>query len=428
MRDPRLEAAVLRAAPRIATAVVHQDGPQLDRELRRLEKECGYLLARRALDAAVHCPESLKHALATTAPDFARAAVSRERKDVRDAALQFVEALIGEGGKHTARSPLRRVPVSDAVKEAFARPGAGLEGQSAAPNDAAAQRAAAFVQAKAAPHLRPAESLGDGLRNAALEAAPHAAFAAVRRARGDAAQAVLEFVGRAGVVTVDHVADKFVRANARDLFSTRRTARGFVKELVLREWLSKREFVLPAARSVPGIVQAGALPEPTAAVAAGLLAAKPVWQQAWKHVVYTTPRAANEFAVPLPPDIRRAFIPHYLRTMDACLHLEQRFEARGFEVLRITGENQLIREHFHGQVFSKGRVVPKFPDAQLLVRSPQGREETVNVEYVTKHYTPAMIAAKAEAFRGPTVWAVDSHATAAKVAAVAGSTADLLLT
>jgi hypothetical protein len=51
----------------------------------------------------------------------------------------------------------------------------------------------------------------------------------------------------------------------------------------------------------------------------------------------------------------------------------------------------------------------------------------VNVEYVTKSYTPAMIAAKASAFRGATVWAVDSHATAAKVASVAGASADILL-
>jgi hypothetical protein len=152
-----------------------------------------------------------------------------------------------------------------------------------------------------------------------------------------------------------------------------------------------------------------------------------VWRQAWTQVVYTTPRAALHFAVPLPPDIRQAFIPHYVRTMDACLQLEKRLESRGFDVRRITGENQLIRESFKGQVFKAGRVVPKFPDAQLLVRGPDGREETLNVEYVTRSYTPAMIAAKARAFVGPTVWAVDSHATAAKVAAHAGDSADILL-
>jgi len=113
--------------------------------------------------------------------------------------------------------------------------------------------------------------------------------------------------------------------------------------------------------------------------------------------------------------------------MDACLQLEKRLEAKGFDVRAIVGENQLIRDNFKGQVFSKGRVMPKFPDAQLTVRGPDGRDEIVNVEYVTKSYTPAMISAKAAAFRGATVWAVDSHATAAKVASVAGASADILL-
>lgn len=433
MMDPRLRGAVVDASPRIASAILHQDDRQLDRELRRLENRCGYVVSRRALDSAVHCPEALKHALSSSAAGFARAAATGSRKEATAASLHFVEALLGEGVKHAARSQLRRVPVSDAVREALvtAAPGAAL---AAAKQDGhlgknvAAHLAADLVRAKVAPHIRETEELGGGLRNAALEAAPSAALAAVRATKGDAARAVLDFVGRAGVVTVDHVANKFVRENAKDLFATQRTAKGFVKELVLREWLVKREFVIPAAKSIPGIVHAAAaIPHPGVAFAAGMVAAHPVWRQAWTQVVYTTPRAAAQFAVPLPPDLRKAFIPHYLRTMDACLQLERRLEAKGFDVRAIVGENQLIRDNFKGQVFSKGRVLPKFPDAQLTVRGPSGADEVINVEYVTKSYTPAMISAKAAAFRGATVWAVDSHSTAAKVAAVAGADADILL-
>lgn len=430
--DPRLRGAVVDASPRIATAILHQDDKRLDRELRRLENRCGYIVARRALDSAVHSPEALKHALASSAAGFVRAGVSGQRKDATAASLHFVEVLLGEGVKHAARGQLRRVDVSEAVREALvtAAPGAALAAvkqDGHLGRNVAAHLAADLVRAKTQPLIRETEALGGGLRNAALESAPSAALAAVRATKGDAARAVLDFVGRAGVVTVDHVADKFVRSNANDLFGAQRTAKGFVKELVLREWLVKREFVLPMAKSLPGIVQAGAIPHPGVAIAAGMVAAHPVWKQAWTQVIYTTPRAAHHFAVPLPPDIRRAFIPHYLRTMDACLQLEKRLESRGFDVRSITGENQLIRENFKGQVFSKGRVMAKFPDAQLVVRGPDGREETINVEYVTKSYTPEMISSKAAAFCGPTVWAVDSYATAAKVIANAGADADVIL-
>lgn len=434
-RDPRLRSAVLNAAPRIVSAILHKDDVRLERELKRLDNRCGYLVARRALDNAIHCPEALKHALASAAPGLARAASSGERRDATAAALHFVETLVGEGIKRATAEQLHRVPVRAAVKEAFvsASPGlvlAAMKRDGRLATTAGAHLASDLVEAHAAPvaaEKRKSDDVGQRLQAAALDAAPHAAFAAVRRTRGDAARAVVEFVGRAGVVTVDHVADKFIRGNAEDIFAARRSAQGLVKELVMHQWLQKREFVLPAARSLPGIVRAAAIPEPHLAIAAGMVEAHPIWRQAWTHVVYTTPQAADRFAVPLPPDLRRAFIPHYLRTMDACLALEKRYEARGFKVVSITGENQLIRESFAGQVFRKGRVVPKFPDAQLVVRGPDGTTETVNVEYVTKAYTPAMIAAKASAFKGPTVWAVDAPSTGAKVAAVAGADADLLL-
>lgn len=433
MMDPRLRRAAADAAPRILAAYLHSDAKQFDRELRRLENRCGYLVARRALDAGVHSPEALKHALASAAPGFARAAVSGRSKDVTGAALHFVETLLAEGVKHSAASQLRRVPVDAAVKEALVDASPGLL-LAAAKQDGhlgrnvAAGLAADLVRSQVDKHVdRNAEGLGGGMRNAALQAAPQAAYAAVRGSKDAAASAVLEFVGRAGVVSVDQIANRFVRDNATDLFADHRSAKGFLKELVLREWLTKREFVVPAAKSLPGIVSAAAIPHPGAAFAAGMLASRPVLQQAWTHVVYTTPRAAQQFGVPLPPDLRRAFLPHYLRTMDACLHVEQRLEAQGYRVKAITAENQLIRENFKGQVFKKGRVMPKFPDAQLTVRAPDGAESVVNVEYVTKSYTQQMIASKVSAFRGPTVWAVDSHATAAKVLAVAGADADLLL-
>lgn len=430
--DARLRGAVLDASPRLAAAILHKDERLLDRELRRLENRCGYVVARRALDAAVHSPEALKHALASSAAGFARAAITGERKEATAASLHFVETLLGEGVKHAARNQLRRVPVSEAVREALiaAAPGVAL---AAAKQDAhlgrnvAAHLAADIVRAKARPHLSDADGFVPGMKNAALEAAPSAAIAAIRTTKGDTVRAVVEFVGRAGVVTVDHIADKFVRHHHQDLFAAQRTAKGLVKQLVLHQWLTRRDYVLPVARSVPGIISAANIPEPHLAIAAGVVATHPVWKQAWTQVVYTTPRAAMHFAVPLPPDIRQAFIPHYVRTMDACLQLEKRLESQGFSVRSITGENQLIRENFQGQVFRQGRVVPKFPDAQLVVRGPDGSDETLNVEYVTKSYTPAMIAAKARAFRGPTVWAADCKATAAKVAANAGADADIIL-
>lgn len=430
--DPRLRGAAVQAAPRIAAAVLHKDAEQLNRELRRLENQCGYMIARRALDSAVHSPAALRHALASAAPAFARAAGSGSRREATAATLHFVEALVGEGLKHAARNQLERIPVSQAVKDALVKSAPGLALSVAKQDGRVGQNVAAhlaedLVRAKAQPAIRATQTLGGGLRNAVLESAPSAAYAAVRATKGDTARAVVEFVGRAGVVSVDHIADKFVVANHEDLFASRRTAKGLVKELVLREWLMNREFVMPTARSIPGIISAGNIPAPHLAVAAGMVAAHPVWKQAWTHVVYTTPRAAAELAVPLPPDLRKAFLPHYLRTMDACLSLEKRFEAQGFSVVSITGENQLIREQFRGQVFSKGRVVPKFPDAQLVVESPTGERTTVNVEYVTKAYTPQMIREKAQAFSGPTVWAVDSYATAAKVSANAGAAAELIL-
>lgn len=433
MMDARLRGAVVEASPRLAAAILHRDEKLLDRELRRLENRCGYVVARRALDASVHCPEALKHALASSAAGFGRAAVSGERKDATAASLHFVETLLGEGVKAAARGQLRRVPVSEAVREAFvsASPGIALavaKQDEHLGRNVAANLAADLVRAKAQQHRSSSPGFAPAMKNAALEAAPSAAIAAVRATKGDTVRAVVEFVGRAGVVTVDHIADKFVANHHRDLFAAQRTAKGLVKELVLHQWLTRRDYVLPVARSIPGIVSAAKIPEPHLAIAAGVVATHPVWRQAWTSVVYTTPRAAMQFAVPLPPDIRQAFIPHYVRTMDACLQLEKRLETRGFDVRSITGENQLIRESFKGQVFSKaGRVLPKFPDAQLVVRGPDGREETLNVEYVTRSYTPAMIASKARAFVGPTVWAVDSHATAAKVAANAGSDADIIL-
>jgi hypothetical protein len=430
--DPRLRGAAVEAAPRIAAAICHKDAVRLDRELRRLENQCGYMVARRALDASVHSPEALKHALASSAAGFTRAAVTGSRREATAATLHFVEALVGEGMKNAARTQLARVPVSQAVREALvsATPGlalAAVKQDGHLGQNVAASLASDLVRAKAQREMRSTETFGGGMRNAALESAPSAAFAAVRASKSDGARAVVEFVGRAGVVTVDHIANKFVSANHEDLFAARRSAQGLVKELVLREWLMNREFVMPYAKSVTGLAAAGKIPEPHLAVGAGLVALHPVWRQAWTHVVYTTPRAAAEFAVPLPPDLRKAFLPHYLRTMDACLALEKRFEAQGFSVVSITGENQLIREQFRGQVFSKGKVLPKFPDAQLVIESPAGERTTVNVEYVTKSYTPQMIREKAEAFSGPTVWAVDSYATAAKVAANAGDTADLIL-
>lgn len=444
--DPRLRAEVRAAAPRLAFAFCQLQGEgqgaakdvhernvrRLEGEIRHLQNRAGYLVTRRALDAAVHSPQALKHAIASAAPLFARGLALGHAKEKRDAATVFVEALLKEGLRGAAQHQLRRLPLSEAVRgavaEAFPRAVlAAAHGSHRQGVNVAAHLAADLVDAHAHRLRAPDGTLLGDLRNAALESAPTAAFAAVRRGEADVQRAVVEFVGRAGVVSVDHLANRFVRENAEDLFSARPRALALVKNLVLREWLMNREFVLPAARSVPGLIQAAQIPQPGFAAAAAGIATLPVWRQAWTHVVHVTPRAAAHFQVPLPPDLRRAFIPHYLATMDACLKLEQQLDTRGYQVLDMVGENQLIRESFAGRVFKAGHVVPKFPDAQLTVRAPGGAVEVLNVEYVTRSYTPEMIRAKARAFRGPTVWAADCPATAAKISAAAGSDAVVIL-
>ena len=390
------------------------------------------MIARRGLDAAMHCPPILKHALALSAASLARAAVTGDKKDLSATALIFVETLVGEGVRRSAKEQLERVTLSNAVKHALvhAAPAAFV---AAAKQDrrqglnVAGSLAKALVEAKVKPLVQESESLAVNYRNAALEVAPSAALAAIRQGKGDGARLVCEFVGRAGVVSVDHLANKFVAKYYQDIFRQKYEANQIVKAMVLREWLMAREFVVPVSKSLPGIVGAAQLVKPYAIAGAAILATGPVWQQQWTKIVYTTTKSADLFNVPLPPDIRQAFIPHYLHTMDACLALEKQFESKGIDVLRITGENQLIRENFKGQVFRRGVVVPKFPDAQLQVRNVDGSEEAINVEYVTKSYTPAMIRDKAKHFKGPTVWAVDSRATAAKVTANVGNSANIIL-
>lgn len=430
--DARLRSAAISAAPRIAAAVLSNDARQLARELRRLEGRCGYLLARRALDSAVRCPESLREALAKSAVGFARAAASGRRAEVTAASVFFVETLVREGAKGPASGRLIRLPISDATQEALlhAAPGAVaalVKSDERLGRNVAAQLGASLVRAQAEQLRGGGGSLKGDLKNAALDAAPSLVSAGIRGGAVEQQKAVLDFVGHAGVVSADHIADRFIRANHEDIFAARRSMGGLVKGLVMHEWLQKREFVVPMARSLPGLVQAAQIPQPHIAFGAGMYAARPVWRQAWTHVIYTTPRAAEQFAVPLPPDLRKAFIPHYLKTMDACLALEKRLDAAGVDVLRITGENQLIRENFRGQVFKKGGVLPKFPDALLTVRGPDRVQRTVNVEYVTKSYTPEMLRSKAAAFVGETVWAVDSRATANKVFNSVGSDADVIL-
>ena len=348
MMDPRLRSAAVSAAPRIAAAVLGSDAKALDRELRRLENRCGYVVARRALDAAVRCPESLKEALAKSAVGFARAAASGKRAEVTAASVFFVETLVREGAKGPASGRLIRLPVSDAVREALLRaaPGAAaalMKGDERLGRNVAAQLGASVVRTQAERLRSESGSYRGDLKNAALEAAPSLVSVGIRGGPIERQKAVLDFVGHAGVVSVDHVADRFIRANHEDIFAARRSMSGFVKGLVMHEWLQKREFVVPMAQSLPGIAQAAQIPQAHVAFGAGMYAARPVWRQAWTHVIYTTPRAAEQFAVPLPPDLRAAFIPHYLKTMDACLALEKRLDAAGIDVLRITGENQLIR-------------------------------------------------------------------------------------
>ena len=219
--------------------------------------------------------------------------------------------------------------------------------------------------------------------------------------------AVVQLVAKAGLLTGDQVADRMFRREAEDLLAAKPRAEATLHRLVLKGYLERRTVAYDLAGANT--------PRDVARSVAGV-----IFDQAFT----VTQKASDEFKVAAPPTIRDSFITHQVKTMDALWRVERDHRGRGWDVLSWKTENELIRERFRGKVFdAKGIIVPKFPDAQLVVRAPDGATETVNVEYVSRSYTDAMIAEKRAAFGSTrTVWAVtaDSPATLARVREITG--------
>lgn len=269
-------------------------------------------------------------------------------------------------------------------------------------------RAAALVDAVAGIHRSGPVSASErplaALVNELSEQA--SAQVATESAEGVPELAILQLVGKAGLVTADHIADRLFRRDAEELVSAVPRTEAKLHRLVLKGYLEHRTIAydLADAKTPAGVAQA----------VAGV---------AFDRGYTLTQKATQDFNLPLPPTLRDSFITHHVKTMDAIWHVERDYRARGYEVLSWKTESELVREQFHGKVFQRGVVVPKFPDAQLTVRGPDGGAETVNIEYVSRSYTDEMIAQKREAFAGTkTIWACpsDSPGTAQRVQAVTG--------
>jgi hypothetical protein len=222
-----------------------------------------------------------------------------------------------------------------------------------------------------------------------------------------AVHAVLEFVGRMGFVGLDHLVERFVQDEGGDFFAARRRGQSALKRMVARGYLETRPVVVPA---IGAAARKEALPD-----------------EVVTRVYYLSQHAALTQNLPLPPNLREAFIPHYLKTMEAMLEVERQLKAEGNTVLSFKGEEALVREEFKGKLFRRGAIVPKFPDGVLHAAGPDGSEFTVSIEYVTRSYTDEMIAEKKEAFSGRVVWAVDRESTAARVQDVAGPNAEVMI-
>jgi len=217
---------------------------------------------------------------------------------------------------------------------------------------------------------------------------------------------ILQLVGKAGLITADHVADRLFRKEAEQLVAAIPRTEAKLHRLVLKGYLEHRTIAydLADAKTPAGVLQA----------VAGV---------AFDRGYTLTQKATRDFNLPLPPTLRESFITHHVKTMEAIWHVERDFRARGYDVVSWKTESELVREQFHGKVFQRGIVVPKFPDAQITVRAADGTTETINIEYVSRSYTDKMISEKREAFAGTrTVWACasDSPATTARVQAITG--------
>jgi hypothetical protein len=217
--------------------------------------------------------------------------------------------------------------------------------------------------------------------------------------------ALLQLVARAGLILGDQVANRAFRENPEAFI--RRPAEARLKRLAVQGYLETRPVVFAASDSSLGNEKEALLRVGKVTFAKGYL---------------VTQKASDELNLALPETPREPLIAHHVKTLDALERLEHQHRAKGDTIVEFKTEAQLIREEFKGRVFGGPgqQIVPKFPDAILIVRHPDGTNETVNVEYVSSKYTDQMIREKAAAFRGPVAWAVSNSETAARVQAITG--------
>jgi hypothetical protein len=218
--------------------------------------------------------------------------------------------------------------------------------------------------------------------------------------------AILQLVGKAGLLTADHIADRLFKHEAEDLVAAVPRTEAKLHRLLLKGYLEHRTvaYELAGASTPSG-------------------AARAVGGVAFDRGYTITQKASQDFNLPLPPTLRESFLTHHVKTMEAIWHVERDYRARGYHVLDWKTESELVRDNFEGKVFRRGVIVPKFPDAQITVQAPDGTSETVNIEYVSRSYTDKMIDEKRSAFAGTkTIWACpsDSPSTVSRVAALTG--------
>jgi hypothetical protein len=221
--------------------------------------------------------------------------------------------------------------------------------------------------------------------------------------------AVIQLVGKAGLILGDHIADRVFRNEAESLLAARPRANAALHRLLLMGYLEARPVAIE-------LTDASSLSD-VSRTAGGV---------AFDQGFTLTQKAALEFNLPLPPTLREPFVTHHVKTLEAIWKVERDLRLRGADLVSWKTESELIRESFRGKKFgSDDVIVPKFPDAQILVRASGSstEPEAINIEYVSSKYTNEMIQEKARAFAGTrTIWAVpgNSPGTAARVERITG--------
>jgi len=222
--------------------------------------------------------------------------------------------------------------------------------------------------------------------------------------------ALLQIVGRVGVITADQLSDYFLRSNAEDVYGHRVRSANIparVQRLIVNGYLEGRPVVHAVSHATPGDGRA-------VAVAVGRVA--------YDRAFSVTKKASREFAMALPANVQESHLAHAIKTNDAVNRFASQVREDGGRVVDVRSESQLIPESYRGRVFdrSTGEVNVKFPDALVTVQHPDGQLEDVSIEYVSGKYTDEQIREKHSDFKGRVVWAASTPATAARVASITG--------